>query len=317
MENIYYLCPDMNKPSGGVRRLYQHVEILQEEGFPAYILHFHDGFYLQWFTSNVPIRYMDTNTEWNEGDCIVIPEGYPSVMKKLKDMPFRKIVIALSHSYIFPTLPFGETWANYGIEAVLTPSSVVENFVAYTMGIEKIYRFKTSIDHSLFNTSQAEKKLQIAYLPRKDDVVEIVKKILALRINEPVEFLAIENRPIDEYAKLLQESAVFLATSSHEGIHRSIIEAMACGCLCIGYDGIGAREYIIQNGPQQNFIQVENMNYIELVKVLEDTLNSMQKDHVQINNIQSNGVKTASQFSINDERKSIVDFWNDFQKDLL
>jgi hypothetical protein len=36
---IFYLCPDLRSPIGGVKQIYRHVEILDSAGFNATVLH--------------------------------------------------------------------------------------------------------------------------------------------------------------------------------------------------------------------------------------------------------------------------------------
>lgn len=312
--NIYYICPDLKSPSGGVKRLYSHVEILRSGGLPAHILHFKKGFRIDWFSSIAPVKYFDDDIQWTPSDVLVFPEGLAPIIKKFKSTPFRKIIIALSHSYIFPQLPMGENWNDYNIEAVITPSRLVKDFVSWSMGIKNVYLFKTSIDHSLFNQTKSIKKLQVAYIPRKDNTAEIIEKIIKSRKTINVNFVKIENKPIEQYAEVLKESAIFLTTSAHEGIHRSVLEAMACGCICIGYDAIGAKEYIIASGDKQNFVTVENMNYIDCAKDLEELVEQIISEDKQISIIRKNALKTSKLFDLQVEKDSILDFWKKFLK---
>jgi hypothetical protein len=57
IRNIYYLCPDDNTPSGGILKIYDHVKILSENGYSAFVLHDKPGFRCSWFKNNVPIAY--------------------------------------------------------------------------------------------------------------------------------------------------------------------------------------------------------------------------------------------------------------------
>lgn len=310
--NIYYLCPDLPQPSGGVRRLYSHVEILRQEGYPAYILHFKKGFQITWFTSDVPVVFLNDNIQWNPSDVLVFPEGFSTIIKKFKSTPFRKIIIALSHSYIFPQLPKGENWKDYGIETVITPSQIIKEFVSWSMDIKNIYLIGTSIDHNLFTFNNENKTLQIAYIPRKDSSAEIIEKVFKSRKSIEINFVKIENTSIEEYSDILKQSSIYLTTSAHEGINRSVIEAMACGCICIGYDGIGAKEYIQANGKKQNFILVENMNYIELAKKIEETYVRIENNDPKISLIRNNAVDTAVKFDNKIEKESLINFWKSF-----
>ncbi len=54
--NIYVLCPDHNTPSGGIKKLYRHVDVLNRHGFSAAILHRKQGFRCTWFANNTGIE---------------------------------------------------------------------------------------------------------------------------------------------------------------------------------------------------------------------------------------------------------------------
>ena len=116
MERILYICPDFAPPSGGIKRLYTHVQILRDNGYDAYIVHFNKGFRPTWFDHSVPIIYFSDNPSFSSTDVLVIPEVFPGLIKKLKDVP-RKVVIALSHIYIFQNMgrvKTGETMVSTG-----------------------------------------------------------------------------------------------------------------------------------------------------------------------------------------------------------
>src|SRR5579872_4204043 len=54
---IYYLCPDIDRPCGGTKQLYRHVDILNKRGYSAFILHGQQGFRLTWFQNNTPVAH--------------------------------------------------------------------------------------------------------------------------------------------------------------------------------------------------------------------------------------------------------------------
>ncbi len=314
--NIYYLCPDMNTPSGGVKRLYNHVEILNHSGFKAYILHFKSSFQMTWFTSGAPVLYLDNNPPFSQDDIIVFPEGLSNIIKKFQTLPFRKVVIALSHSYIFQNITTGENWKSYGVNTVITPSYIIKDFIKWSMEIDNIFIIGTSIDHQLFKYEPQNKILKISYIIRKDTCSLLLEKIIKSKYPgfDNIIFEKIDNLSISEYASVLKSSQIFLSTSPHEGINRSILEAMACGCICCGYHGIGAKDYICENGENQNYVLAENMNYIELAKLLSDTINYIKRNDPIIERIRNNALTTASKFSNISESESIIKFWTQFVK---
>src|SRR4051794_18914043 len=72
MSTVYYLCPDDDAPSGGVRAAYQHVDVLNEAGIPAAVLHTTPGFRCTWFEHSTRIA----DRPPRPGDLVAIPEMY-------------------------------------------------------------------------------------------------------------------------------------------------------------------------------------------------------------------------------------------------
>ena len=52
---VYYLSPDDNVPSGGIRMLYRHVDLLNATGRAAAILHAGRGFRADWFVNDTRV----------------------------------------------------------------------------------------------------------------------------------------------------------------------------------------------------------------------------------------------------------------------
>jgi len=46
---IYFFCPDLPHVLGGVRQTYRHVDVLNSNGFDAWIVHRKKGFKIKWF----------------------------------------------------------------------------------------------------------------------------------------------------------------------------------------------------------------------------------------------------------------------------
>lgn len=63
-KKIYVLSLDTNEPVGGVKKQYQHVDILNKNGFEAYILHAIPGFRCTWFKNETKIAYW-LDEDWN------------------------------------------------------------------------------------------------------------------------------------------------------------------------------------------------------------------------------------------------------------
>ncbi len=312
---IFYVCPDIEVPSGGIKRLYTHVELLRENGYDAYIMHVKKGFKLGWFESEAPIVYSCDFplASLDPRDTIVVPEGFPAVIKQLKTLQVKKVVIALSFAYIFKHMPAGENWKDYGINWVMANNKITGDFIQWSMGIKNIHIIGSSIDHNMFHYKPDMKRLQVAYIKRKDTLSSNVEKILKSRTaSRNPDFITIANLNIQDYARVLKESKIYLTTSTAEGFPRPILEAMACGCLCIGFDGVGGRDFIVESGRRQNFVLAESMNLIDLSGKLAELVEMIDRKDPTIEAIRRNAVSTAARFSPDIEKESVLRFWRCF-----
>ena len=80
--SVWMISPDWNRPSGGIRKLYRTVDVLNDAGIPAAIVHERGGFRCDWFEHSTRIASVrDTMVE--PGDVIAVPEIYGSTIVEL------------------------------------------------------------------------------------------------------------------------------------------------------------------------------------------------------------------------------------------
>jgi len=54
---LYYLVPHLPEPAGGVRVMYRQVDLLNEMGMRAAVLHDSEGFRAGWFVNDTNVVY--------------------------------------------------------------------------------------------------------------------------------------------------------------------------------------------------------------------------------------------------------------------
>ena len=54
---IFFFCPDLSHVLGGVRQTYRHVDVLNANGFDAWIVHRKAGFKVKWFEHHTRVMY--------------------------------------------------------------------------------------------------------------------------------------------------------------------------------------------------------------------------------------------------------------------
>ncbi len=276
---------------GGVKKIYQHVDILNELGFSAYLVHSEFGMRCDWFENKTPIAYADAIYEplivLNENgesrllppisseDILVIPEvvsfqvtpytfkqrQYIVIFNQGAYLTFRELSLPKS---IFSASREGNPPPYYNqnlLGTIVVSQDTVEYLRFAFPNINPVYRLNITINFDCFSYSEKKKK-QIAFMPRKRSTHSLqVINILKERNNlKNWHFAAIEDMTEKQVAETLKESALFLNFCENEGFPLPPLEAMACGCIVIGYHGQGGKEslkepyaYPIIDGEIVNF----------------------------------------------------------------
>ena len=208
---IYYYCPPMNTPSGGIGVIFKQAKILQEAGYNVTIIYeprqdtkasfqesqkkskkieIFERFKPDWVgkdaegiklqpLGNSELRFNDGTTEKaemlsiNPEDFVIIPEGFPNVMERFVQIPCKKIVFAQSWYYILNSMSVGQSWKNWGIEDVISISDGISEYINVIMPGMRIKNYSQSIDRNLFKPKKISEKFpKIAFMPgRTQDAI--------------------------------------------------------------------------------------------------------------------------------------------------
>ena len=310
---IYYMCPDLQRAFGGVRTIYRHVDVLNEAGFSACVLHMHAPFSCMWFDHDTPVRHV-FRSPYVPGVREVLRGsvgGYSSLPHSLARAIGRRagrssespvalapddvlaVPSVMAHDHYYPGVPrliFNQgayltfrNWAPssnpYAREDVLGVITVSSDSEAYLRTAfpdrPPIVRVRHSIDPSVFWFSAAKEK-RIAYMPHKNrEHVHQVLSILGLRGRlDDWDVVRIEGARHDEVAAMLRSSAVFLNFGFPEGFGLLPAEAMSSGCVVVGYHGMGGREFF---RPEFSY-PVEFGDIRSYVETVEQVLDRYDRD---------------------------------------
>jgi len=261
------------------------------------IVHQKRDFKLTWHGYTVPIIWLEDRPQFGADDIWVLPEIMLDLMQKSQGFAGQRIVFALSWSPAYARLQPGQRWQDYGITQVIAKSPTIQRHLAWSMEID-VTLIPEAIDPVKYTYQPAQKRPQIAYMTRKDRTGEWLQGVLTRKYPQLAEYNWLALRDMDEatYAQHLRESTVYLATTLQEGMHVSVLEAMACGCLVVGYGGIGGNDYMKGQGEMQNAIMVENGNLPLLGQALAEVLFQLKKLPDCYANIIQNGITTARQY---------------------
>ncbi len=267
---LFYFCPDTQDKRGGIKILYRHVDILCAHGMDAYIVHTQKEFRCVWFENNTPIQYV-ADIEFRSSDCIVISEfwlprmltykytikdffrGYVNrkrdkhVVMDLAKLPIKKIIFNQGCYLTFDGLGIDKDPHHLlyrDAVAIVVVSEDSKKYMQYAFPNQPVFRIHNSLQTHIFSYS-AEKKKQICFLTKKapQDVEQVINLLKLRGRLDGFQFVPIDNKTEQEVASVMKESLLFLSFGYAEGCPLTPAEAMACGCVVVGYDGRGGSEY--------------------------------------------------------------------------
>lgn len=301
---ILYLSRHFGYPMGGVRIAHHHVGLLARNGFDAHIL-LADENRDDYFGADVPTLVLDAGFRVQPNDVFVIPEPWYKYVRQLRPYPVRKYIFCQNHFYIFHGLDDYASYADAGVDTVFCCSEVIADFLISQMGLERAPIVHNAIDHDLFRPA-AGKRRQIAVMPRK---MKIESRFIqgSFRLRHPefadVPWVEITSVPETEVARILGESAVFLALGRIEGFGLPPIEAMASGCLVVGFTGDGGRSF----ATPDNGLWSDPEDWMGCADLLAQAMREYDDDG-GLRRVAA-GRTTAAAYSLDRMERELVAFW--------
>jgi glycosyltransferase involved in cell wall biosynthesis len=256
-ETIYVLCPDNNKPSGGIKILYRHVDVLNRSGFNSVVLHQQRGFRCTWFENTTRIAYLQ-DVALTARDFLVVPEVFGPHMFDLRRLPqigtkVPKIVFNQNAYYTFightvPTVldsAFSNPYLSCSeFRGVIVVSDDSASYMRHAYPSLPVFRIHNAINSDVFSYRSAKKR-QICFMPRKhpEDAIQVLGLLKARDALRGFDIVSIDNKREHEVATIMQDSLIFMSFGYPEGCPLPPAEAMSCGCVVVGYHGMGGAEY--------------------------------------------------------------------------
>ncbi|MCC8194251.1 MAG: glycosyltransferase family 1 protein [Deltaproteobacteria bacterium] len=189
-----------------------------------------------------------------ETDLLLIAEGWPNMMAPALAVKARTLVYAQNWAYVFSALPEGASWERLPA-AFLAVSHPVARFVETMAKLPLAGIARPSIDTARFHPGSREggKTVRVAWMPRKNkalaEQIMRITEALDTKGKPRIERVVIHNMPPDEVARTLGSCHIFLASGFPEGCPLPPLEAMASGCLVVGFSGFGGWDYMRQAEP--------------------------------------------------------------------
>ena len=320
MINIFYLVPATDKPSWGMGIIYDHVSMLNQNGFCATIIKEKDCFVPFWLKLDVPIKdYQYLQQHLNPNDILVVPEAMLNV-PRLKKMKCRKLLFIQASAYMFESMPQGEDHRSLGFEHVMIIMPHMEAIVKKHVNLPFTLVPPYVADY-FYNQIPTIRKRQILLFPKFHQIdYSIVKYIVEQHINNKNQswvknlfsgdnwnIKELKDYKHEDVARTMNESTFFISLNTFEALNTSVAEAMASGCLVFCYEGYGPRDYLANN---QNAFVFNNNEAYKLVDSVCDWIDNFDDRQIEIEAIRQSGFETASHYLRINAEKQLIQFFN-------
>lgn len=241
MPRIVYFAFSDGGLQGGHKMIFRHVETLRELGFEATCYIGAQNKVPGWFAHTAPV---EVATPLRPDDILVIPDDAPKSLRQAASLGCRSVIFS-QNPYNFAARSF---------EAVdqfqtLPPFIAVGQRLAATIrraypgaSVELVPCFA---DERLFRPGDAPRPA-VAFAPRKRPLEAAATRSLFRKLHPAhadLSWVELDGVTEAQVAQAMAASSLFLSLSRLESVGMTTLEAMASGCVCAGFTGVGGLEY--------------------------------------------------------------------------
>ncbi len=250
----FFALPPLPKPTGGLAVLHRLAAALHAAGQDVRLAAREERHWAPDYSQDVPATPWDLARPGRD-DVWLVPEGWVGLLSPGLNARARCLVYVQNWAYLFSALPEGVTWDRLPVEFVAVSRPVAWHLAQATGKEPPLLR--PGIDLARFSPP-AEKPaalpVRVAWMPRKNSaqgrmVIDFLAARQARGLCPPLTWVEIAGQDQAGVADLLRSCHLFLATGFPEGCPLPPLEAMACGCLPVGFTGFGGHDYMRQADP--------------------------------------------------------------------
>ncbi|MDR1946885.1 MAG: glycosyltransferase family 1 protein [Desulfovibrio sp.] len=249
MRIVFYI-PPLGKMSGGLANIYETARDIQALGGDVALSA--PGVPVPGFAEAVEggLPVLPPGSRLSSSDLYCVPESWPSALLAGMESGAQILVYVQSWIFMLKALPGGIPWSRLPF-SYLAVSRPVAEFLRRVHGIACRDVLPPAVDEVFFREAERPSgHVRIAWMPRKnralgENIRLIAENILAREPSAPrMEWTAVHGMRREEVAGVSASCHIFLSTGFPEGFGLPPLEAMASGCVPVGFTGLGGWEYM-------------------------------------------------------------------------
>jgi len=276
---IFAICPDDDTPCGGVRKIYRHVDVLNAGGFDAAVVHQKEGFRCTWFEHGTRTLHR-SQANLRSGDVLLLSEvigpRLPQLPADCRIVIFNQNAYYMFKGYGFDPADRNTPYLDPRVRAALVVSEDSRQYLSHVFPRLHVFRLRLAVNPALFFYDPSLKRPQLCFMPRKhaDEALQVINILKFRGALDGFPIVAIHGVSEAKAAEIMRESLVFLSFGYPEGFPLPPLEAMVCGCLTIGYQGMGGVEYF----DAEHAFPVATADVLGFAKTVEAVLADWRTD---------------------------------------
>jgi len=243
MARILYLTFPHGEVSGGHKMILRHVETLRELGFDAACWTNAGSRLPQAFRSEAPV---EVGSPFRPDDVLVIPSDAPNAIAAAASLPQRTVIFC-QNQFTVALLSF-EAVDRFGAERTppfIAVGPTVAAAVRRAFPGSEVVTIPCFADERLFRRGEAAAPA-VACSPRKRrEEARLIRNLLR-RLHprhDALPWTELVEAPEEDVARAFAGSSLFLSLSRFEAVGMTPLEAMASGCVCAGFTGVGGADF--------------------------------------------------------------------------
>ena len=197
---VWMITPDWNRHAGGIRKQYRAVDVLNDAGLSAAVVHKRPGFECTWFRHRTRVVSAGEITV-GERDVIAVPEIYGPT---ISDLPagVRQVIFNQGAYLALETMVEGGQaatapyLANPDLAAVVVVSDDSADMMRYLFPDAPVKRIRHGIDPAVHHPPAREPPRRIAYMTRRrgDESAQVLKLLELRGVLDDWEIVAIHGK---------------------------------------------------------------------------------------------------------------------------
>lgn len=289
--------------------MYRHVDVLRSAGHAASIVHHRPGFRAPWFAGKAPVLYAPVDIR--PDDILVFPEIEFSAMLAAPS-GVRRVAYVQTPYYMFREHSWDPRdrrtpYLSGDLVAAVVVSEDGRDYLAHAFANLPVYRVRNSIDLR-FGPPGGSKKKQLCFMPRKhyEDAQQVLNILKFRNVLDGWAVVPIHNLPEEQVISTMRDSAVFLSFGYPEGFGLPPAEAMASGCVVVGYHGNGGREYFTAD----HGFPVEIGDILGFARAAEHVISTLDANFSAFNEMTARASSfIRSTYTPVNEREDVLNCW--------